>query len=280
MNTILGMFPTIILPFSEYLEKLPLPMIIRYHKARETLDGIIFGLIENRRKEAAQYCDLLSMLMAARDTEGDGTGMTDKQVRDEAITLFLAGHETTANALTWTWYLLSQHPEVEAKVHAEIDEVLSGRLPQFEDFPRLKYIESVMAESMRLYPPVWTIGRQAKTEFELDGYTVPAKSVILTSPYVVHRSKRFWPRPEQFDPGRWSIEGHRHKFTYFPFGGGPRLCIGERFAWMEGVLLIATIAQNWRFKLVPGHPVDPLPLITLRPRHGMKMTLESRLTPC
>ena len=214
--------------------------------------------------------------MAARDHEGDGTGMTDKQVRDEAITLFLAGHETTANALTWTWYLLSQHPEVEAKVHAEVDEVLSGRLPQFEDFPRLKYIESVMAESMRLYPPVWTIGRQAKTDFELAGYTVPAKSVILTSPYVVHRSKRFWPRAEQFDPDRWSIESPRHKFTYFPFGGGPRLCIGERFAWMEGVLLIATIAQNWRFKLVPGHPVDPLPLITLRPRHGMKMTLESR----
>ena len=276
MNTILGMFPTIILPFSEYLEKLPLPIITRYFKARETLDGIIYGIIEQRRAEKHDHADLLSMLIAARDHEGDGSGMSDKQVRDEAITLFLAGHETTANALTWSWYLLSQHPEVEERVHAEVEQVLAGRLPQFEDYPKLKFTESVMAEAMRLFPPVWTIGRQAKTSFELAGYTVPAKSVLLTSPYVVHRSKRYWPRAEQFDPDRWSIESHRMKFTYFPFGGGPRLCIGERFAWMEGVLLIAAIAQRWRLKLVPGHPVKPLPLITLRPRHGMKMILEAR----
>lgn len=278
MEIILGLFQLVMLPFSTVLEKLPLPVMKRFHKAKATLDDIIYGLIAQRRADGKDHGDLLSMLLNARDEEGDGAGLTDTQVRDEAITLFLAGHETTANALTWTWYLLSQHPEVEARMHGEIDQVLEGRLPSFHDFPKLPYVEHVMAEAMRLYPPAWAIGRQARNDFTLGGYSIPAKSIILMSPYVTHRSADYWPNPTQFDPDRWSQQsGDRPKFAYFPFGGGPRLCIGERFAWMEGVLLISAIAQKWKFKLASGQVVDTKPLITLRPRHGMKMHAVSRL---
>lgn len=278
MEIILGLFQLVMLPFSTVLEKLPLPVMKRFHKAKATLDDIIYGLIAQRRADGKDHGDLLSMLLDARDEEGDGAGLTDTQVRDEAITLFLAGHETTANALTWTWYLLSQHPEVEARMHGEIDQVLEGRLPGFHDFPKLPYVEHVMAEAMRLYPPAWAIGRQARNDFTLGGYNIPAKSIILMSPYVTHRSADYWPNPTQFDPDRWSQQsGDRPKFAYFPFGGGPRLCIGERFAWMEGVLLISAIAQKWKFKLASGQVVDTKPLITLRPRHGMKMHAVSRL---
>lgn len=278
METLLGMFQLVMLPFSTLLEKLPIPVMKRFHKARTALDNIIYGLIAQRRAEGVDRGDLLSMLLDARDEEGDGSGMTDQQVRDEAITLFLAGHETTANVLTWTWYLLSQHPEVEARLHQEVDQVLQGRLPGFDDFPKLPYVEHVMAESMRLYPPAWAIGRQAREAFQLGGFAIPAKSILLMSPYVTHRSSEYWPNPTQFNPDRWAQPNERPKFSYFPFGGGPRLCIGERFAWMEGVLLISAIAQKWKFHLVDGHPVDTKPLITLRPKHGMKMRIQSRNT--
>ena len=267
-----------ILPFTELLEKLPLPYVRRFNAARDTLDRTIYRMIEERRAKNDDRGDLLSMLLMATDTEGDGSGMTDLQLRDEAMTIFLAGHETTANALTWTWYLLSQHPEVEQRLHAELDRALRGRRAGFDDMAVLPYTRMVLAESMRLYPPAWAVGRRAINSFEARGYTIPARSVVLMSQYITHRDPRYFPEPERFDPERWTTEAQaaRPKFSYFPFGGGARVCIGEQFAWMEGVLLLATLAQQWKMQLVPGHPVDIQPLITLRPRHGMRMKLTRR----
>ncbi|MEO8194097.1 MAG: cytochrome P450 [Gemmatimonadales bacterium] len=271
-------FNIAMLPFTEILEKFPLPAVRRFNAARDTLDRIIYRMIEERRKSDEDRGDLLSMLLLATDTEGDGGGMSDTQLRDEALTLFLAGHETTANALTWTWYLLSQHPEIEARVHAEVDSVLGGRAPRFDDMPALPYTRMVFAESMRLYPPAWAIGRRAIEAFGVKGYTIPRRSVVIMSPYIMHRDARFFPDPERFDPDRWTPEAQasRPKFSYFPFGGGTRVCIGEQFAWMEGILLVAALAKKWRMRLVPGHPVEVQPLITLRPKHGMRMQLERR----
>jgi cytochrome P450 len=266
------------LPFTEYLERLPLPVVRRFNAARDRLDKTIFRMIGERRAGGEDRGDLLSMLLMAQDTEGDGTGMSDAQLRDEALTIFLAGHETTANALTWTWYVLSQHPDVEARLHAEIDSALGGRRPMFEDLQNLPYTRMVLSESMRLYPPAWAIGRRALKSFNALGYEVSAGSVVLMSQYIMHRDERFFPEPERFDPERWTAESQaqRPKFSYFPFGGGARVCIGEQFAWMEGILLLATIAQQWRMRLEPGHVVDIQPLITLRPKYGMRMTLERR----
>jgi cytochrome P450 len=215
------------------------------------------------------------MLLLAQDEEGTG-GMSDTQVHDEALTLFLAGHETTANALTWTWYLLSQNPEAEARLRAELDDVLQGRLPKIDDLPRLSYTSMIFSEALRLYPPAWVVGRMAKVDCEVAGYSVPAGTLLVMSPYVTQRDPRYFPEPERFDPERWTAEEQekRSKFTYYPFGGGTRVCIGERFAWLEGVLLLATIAQKWRLRLVPGHPVAYHALLTLRTRYGMKMIAE------
>ena len=266
------------LPFGELLERLPLPATLRFRKARARLDATIYRMIDERRRHSGDRGDLLSMLLLAQDTEGDGGGMSDLQLRDEAMTIFLAGHETTANALTWTWYLLSQHPDIEARFHAEIDSALGGRLPTVDDLTVLPYTRMVLAESMRLYPPAWIVGRRALGPFEANGYEVPAHSIVLVSQYVTHRDARWFPDPERFDPDRFSPErqAERPKFAYFPFGGGPRVCIGEQFAWMEGVILLATIAQRWRLRLVPGHPVALQPIITLRPKFGIKMTVEPR----
>ena len=276
LNTLMELFNAMLLPFSELLEKLPLPQNKRFQIAKDRLDATIYRMIDERRQTGEDRGDLLSMLLLAQDEEGDGKGMTDQQVRDEALTIFLAGHETTANALTWTWYLLSQHPDVEAKLHEELYRVLeNNRLPTFEDVPNLRYTEMVLAESMRLYPPAWAIGRLAVNDYEVGGYLIPAGSLVLLSPYVMHRDERFYSDPKRFDPERWTPEAResRPTYSYFPFGGGPRRCIGEGFAWMEGILLIATLARKWRMRLVPGHPVETRPVITLRPRHGMRMAL-------
>jgi cytochrome P450 len=248
------------------------------HKAHERLDETIYRIINERRKNNADRGDLLSMLLLAQDEEGDGSSMTDKQVRDESLTLFIAGHETTANAMTWTWYLLSQNPEVEAKLHDELDTVLNGRLPTFEDVAKLPYCEMILAESMRLYPPAWTLGRQVLNDYPLGKYVAPKGSIILMSQYVMHHTERYFPEPYRFDPERWRPEARegRPKFSYFPFGGGPRVCIGESFAWMEGVLLLATIAQRWRLRLAEGQVVEPQPMVTLRPKYGMRMKLQRR----
>jgi cytochrome P450 len=218
------------------------------------------------------------MLMLAKDEQGDGTSMTDEQVRDEALTLFLAGHETTANALTWTWYLLAQHPEVERRLHAELDEVLGGRLPTLEDLPNLRYTEMVLAESIRLYPPAWSIGRLAIANTRVGEFDIPAGSVCLLSPYVMHRTERFYPDPERFVPDRWrpELRDTRPRFAYFPFGGGVRVCIGERFAWMEGTLVLATLCQRWRLRRATEDPVPYVAQITLRPKGGMPMIAEAR----
>ena len=275
LTQVMVLFDMVLMPFSEWIEKLPLPSVRRFEKARDFLDQTIYGIIAERRASKEDKGDLLSMLLLAQDEDG-GAGMSDKQIRDEALTLFLAGHETTANAMMWAWYLISQNPSAAQKFYDEVDSVLQGRLPTFDDLPRLKYTEGVFAESMRLYPPAWVIGRRAIADYSIAQFAIPAKSILMMSPWVVHRDPRWFPEPEQFRPERWSEPDTRPKFSYFPFGGGMRVCIGERFAWMEGVLLLATVAQQWRFKLVPGHPVATAALITLRAKHGMKMVAERR----
>ncbi|HEX3644449.1 MAG TPA: cytochrome P450, partial [Vicinamibacterales bacterium] len=274
LTAVMESFWMMMLPFAEALERLPVPKLRRARMARARLDAIIYRMIADRRASGRDHGDLLSMLLAAQD-EDEGGGMTDQQVRDEAMTIFLAGHETTANALTWTWFLLGNAPEVEAKLHRELDRVLQGRLPTMKDLASLSYVEQVVTESMRLYPPAWIIGRRTIAEYQLGEYLVPPRSILLMSPYIMHRDPRFYADAERFDPERWSPEFRAAlpKFAYFPFGGGPRQCIGESFAWMELILLVATIAQQCRLRLVPGHQVVPQPLITLRAKHGMRMTI-------
>lgn len=278
LTAALEMFDVSVSPLASLLERLPLPRMRRFWAALARLDRIVYGIIETRRREGGDRGDLLSMLLLAHDEEGDGGSMTNQQLRDEAMTLFLAGHETTANALAWTWYLLAQHPTAEARLHAEVDALINDRMPTSEDVPKLTFTRMVLAESMRLYPPAWAIGRRAIEAHPVGGYVVAPGSLVLASQWVVHHDPRHYPDPDRFDPDRWWPEPQalRPRFSYFPFGGGPRVCIGEAFAWMEGILLLATIAQQWRFQLVPGHPVSIQPVITLRPRHGIKMTAVRR----
>jgi len=278
MTCILRMFNLLMFPFAELIEKLPLPQLRRYHRMRARLDSVIYRIINERRQSGEDHGDLLSMLLFAQDQEDDCGGMSDTQVRDEALTLFLAGHETTANALSWSWYLLSQNPEVERKLHAELDEVLHGRLPTIGDVPHLPYTEMIVTESIRLYPPAWAIGRRALTEQKILKYVVPANSIVLLSPFVTQRDARFFPEPDRFDPDRWTAEAKqsRPQYAYFPFGGGLRRCIGEGFAWAEAILVLATLASRWRVHLVPGTRVAPKALITLRPKNGVHVTIERR----
>jgi cytochrome P450 len=277
MTCIMEMFNLLMYPFAELIEKLPLPQVRRYERMRARLDSLIYRIIDERRRSGEDRGDLLSILLLAQDEEGRG-GMSDTQVRDEALTLFLAGHETTANTLTWTWYLLSQHPDVEKKLHKELDEILQGRVPTFEDVPRLVYTEMVVAESIRLYPPAWAIGRRSLVDQRIGPYAVPADAIVLLSPFVTQRDARFFPDPSRFDPERWTPEAKdsRSPYSYFPFGGGPRRCIGEGFAWAEAILVLATLVSRWRAQLVAGQKIEPKALITLRPKHDVRMTIERR----
>jgi cytochrome P450 len=249
-----------------------------YRRALELLDSTVYRIVGEHRRTGDDRGDLLSMLLAARDEEDAGRRMSDQQVRDEVMTIFLAGHETTANALTWTFYLLSQNREAEARLHAELDAVLGGRRPTLDDLPRLTYTAMVLDESLRLYPPVWAIGRRALSDFEVGGWVIPAGSNIALSQWAMHHQARYYPDPWAFRPERWlpGEQDERPEFSFFPFGGGPRICIGESFARMEAALLIAAIAQNWRLRLEPGFRVEPLALVTLRPKFGVRMTLERR----
>jgi cytochrome P450 len=255
----------------------PTPMNLRARRIVRQLDAIIYRFIEQRRKSGVERGDLLSLLLQARDAD-DGTGMTDQQLRDEAMTLFLAGHETTALSLSWTWYLLGRHPEAEAKLHAELAAVLGGRPPTVADLPRLPYTERVVQESLRLYPPAYGMGREAIRDCEIGGYPIPKGLTIFLAQWVVQRDSRWYDQPEKFDPDRWAdgLQDRLPKFAYFPFGGGPRLCIGQTFALMETALVLATVAQRYRLELVPDHPVVPWPSLTLRPKHGIKVVLRRR----
>jgi len=270
------------LPFVSMLEKLLPPLFPtsgeQFAHARTRLETIVFRIIAEHRACGEDRGDLLSMLMLAKETEGDGGSMTDTQLRDEAMSILLAGHETTATALTWTWYLISRHPDVETTWHAELTRVLQGRPPTVKDLSQLPYTEMLLAESMRLYPPVWLIGRRALKSYTIDPETLPQNGLILMSPYVIHHDARYFPEPEVFDPTRWTPEAKaaRPKLAYCPFGAGPRQCIGEGFAWMEGMLLLATLAQRWRMRLTPGHQVRLQPLVTLRAKGGIPMILEER----
>jgi cytochrome P450 len=296
VNTIMGLYNFLVaFPKLESVLHWPIPGVVKFRKSRARLDAIVGRMIAERRalgvEALAGRGDLLSMLVAARDEEADpgpkirtwGTqnvseGMTDVQVRDEALTIFLAGYETVANALTWTWYLLSQNPEAAERMAAEVDEVLGGRDAVLEDAARLRYTEMVFAESMRLYPPAWAMGRRSTRAVELGEYRIPPGSHFFFSQYVMHRSAEFWDEPEVFRPERFTDEAKagRPRFVYFPFGGGRRQCIGEGFAWMEGVLALATIAQRWRLEFVAAYPVEAQAKITLRPRFPMMMRVVGR----
>jgi cytochrome P450 len=250
----------------------------RFEKAVELLDGIVLAIIEKRRRAGEGHHDLLQMLMDARDEES-GEGMTDEHLRDEVMTILLAGHETTAIALTWTWYLLSRHAEAGRRLPMELDQVLSGRPPTLEDLPRLTFTTQVLRETLRLYPPLWAFSRIVKKPMEVGGYALPAGSFTYASPYATHRLAEFWPNPEGFDPERFP-DGQEPrdlpKFAYMPFGGGPRNCIGSNFALLELQMIVPTLAQRFRLEVVPGYIARPEPMLTLRPQGGLPMFLHPR----
>ena len=258
-------------------DAVPTPGNLRYRRALGRLDGFIRGIIAERRRAGGDRGDLLSMLMAARDE--DGSAMSDRHLRDEAVTLFLAGHETTALALSWTWMLLSLHPEADARLAGELRSVLDGRAPAVDDLPRLRYTQAVVEESLRLYPPAWVIGREAVAPCAIGGQEMPAGTTVFISPWVMHRDRRFFEHPEVFRPERWLDTERRSRLprhAYLPFGAGPRLCIGNSFAMTEAILLLASLARRFRPTLRDGQPIAPFPTITLRPAGPMWMTIAAR----
>lgn len=256
--------------------RLPTRTNRRFHEAVRQIDDFIYRIINQRRASGEDHGDLLSMLLQAQDE--DGSQMSDQQLRDETMTLFLAGYETTSLALAWAWYLLAQHPETEQKLWQELDEVLGGRAPEMTDMPRLRYTEMIAKETMRLYPPAYIVGREAIKDCEIGGYHVRAGTQLFMPTWVVHRDARFFDSPAEFKPERWTPEfiSQLPRYAYFPFGGGPRGCIGNQFAMMEFILLLATIAQKFQLRLVPEHKVTLYPAMSLRPRHGIKMTIHQR----
>ena len=260
---------------------MPLPYTRRFKRELAFLDQTVYDLIEQHRQSDRKGSDLLSLLLQARDEEAENPEdavMTDQQLRDEVITLFAAGHETTAMALTWTWYLLATHPEVQARFHAELDETLAGRVPTVNDLLNLTFTDRILTESMRLYPPIWSTGRMAFQPIELGGYQIPAGAALVSPPLIIQRDPRWFDEPLEFRPDRWTQEFRKNlpAFAYFPFGGGPRLCIGEGFAWMEAKLLLATMGQHWSMSHDPQHNIELVPLVSLRPKGGMPMLLERR----
>lgn len=279
LTEVLHLFNALVLPIAQRFTMVRKLVERRAASSRRRLDAVLQRIIHEHRVQPGKFDDMLSMLMGAQD-EGSATYMSEALLRDEAMTLFLAGHETTANALTWTWYLLAQNPAVEERMAEEIDAELAGRLPKLEDLARLRYTAQVFRESLRLYPPAWIVTRQAVTDYQLGAVKVPAAALLFLSPFATHRDPRFWNAPEVFQPERWndvSVEA-RPKFAYFPFGAGTRVCIGEHFAMMEGVLVLAMIAQRWRLHLAPGQKVELWPQITLRPKYPMRFRVDLRST--
>lgn len=301
INRIMGLYNFLVmLPLAEWLVHVRPPGLAAFVRARNRIDAVVYRMIDAHLRSGRDRGSLLDMMLAAAPDDDAASRQSSfgqalfgqslfrqssfdqasfrQALRDQVITIFLAGYETVANALSWTWYLLSQNEECGKRFRAELDGVLNGRIPTVEDVPRLHYTESVLAESLRLYPPAWAMGRYAREDFQLGEYFLPARTTVLISQFITHRDPRFFPDPLRFDPDRFSTEGkaRRRKFTYFPFGAGARQCIGESFAWMEGVLMLATLAQKWKLKLVQGHRVEPQPLITLRPKYGMRMQVQQR----
>jgi cytochrome P450 len=278
MDVSVGMFARAMSPWGPVLNFLPLPSNFRFRREWGRLMALIDRFVQERRNNDTGGDDLLSRLLRATDAETDGGAMTDRQLRDEAITLFTAGHETTANALTFTFYLLSQHPEVSQTLCEELKRVLNGCPPTVADVENLSYTRMVLSEAMRLYPPAWALGRESVAPCTIGGYSVPAGSVVLLSEWVTHRDPRWWPEPLRFDPLRFIPENRadRPRWAYFPFGGGSRQCIGESFAWMEAILVLATLAQRWRMEYLGDGPPRLRPLITLRPAHAIRVRLASR----
>jgi cytochrome P450 len=310
VTTIIEHFNRARMPFAGIIEKVPLPSNIQFHHAKKHLDKIIYRIIDshinsdnnghNKQQNGSYpHKDLISLLLQGQAdgymsvSENDEAAnksnnkvhniisTSKQQLRDNVMTIFLAGHETVANALTWTFYLLSQNPKQEKSLHDEIDSALYDNdrtVPTAKDISKLEYTQRVFAESMRLYPPAWAIGRQAIEDCKIGGYVIPAGSSILMSQYLMHHDPRYFPEPERFDPERWNPQekAKRSRFSYFPFGGGIRSCIGETFAWIEGILVIASIARHWKMRIMPGHPIVLQPLVTLRPKYGMQMRLIDR----
>ena len=249
----------------------------RFHKGLADLDEIVFTIISTARSRA-QGDDLVSALLAVIDEDSGEPAMSDRQVRDETVTLLLAGHETTGNALTWTWYLLSENPEVEAELYREVDALAEDGPVTTEDVKQLQFTRNVIAEALRLYPPGWALDRETLEESEIGGFSIPAGASVLVCPYVLHRDERFWRNPLAFDPSRWTPEEEagRPKYCYLPFAAGVRMCVGEAFAWQEMAIVVASIARRWQARVAAGHHVDIDPVFTLRPKDGMPMTVRQR----
>jgi cytochrome P450 len=282
VNIIMDLYHFLVtLPRAELLLDSPLPKMRRFRAAKKRLDEVVDGMIRSRlaevgaRSGSSDHGDLLSMLVAARDEEagGDGHRLTSEELRDQVLTLFLAGFETVANALSWTWLLIGQNPDAERQLHAEVDAVLGTRLPMLEDMPRLEYTTMVLSESMRLYPPAWAMGREVLEDVSIGPYRLRKGTMVFFSQYIVQRDARWFPEPERFLPERFTAaaKAGRPRFAYFPFGGGGRQCIGESFAWMEATLALATLAQGWRVEIVEGQSIEVQPKITLRPKNGIQV---------
>jgi cytochrome P450 len=286
VNIVMDLYNFLVaLPRAELLLGSPLPQMRRFRAAKKRLDEVVDGMIQARcaeaegaRPGAESRGDLLSMLLAARDDQGDGLKLNAQELRDQVLTLFLAGYETVANAMGWTWLLLGQNPEAASRFYAELDAVLGDRLPTLEDMPRLPYTAMVLSESMRLYPPAWAMGREVVKDVSIGPYRFRKGTMVFFSQYIVQRDPKWFPEPERFRPERFTAEAKvgRPRFAYFPFGGGGRQCIGESFAWMEAILALATIAQRWRVEVIAGQKIELRPKITLRPKHGIQVRVVPR----
>ena len=274
LDVSIATFPFAMLPFSQIFDTIPIPITRRFNAARDTLDRIVYRMMAEHRASGRDSGDLLSMLLASRD-EGNA-GMTDAQIRDEALTILLAGHETTANAIAWTFALLGRYPEIETRLHAHLDAVLGDRDPTLDDLPELAYVRALFAEVMRLYPPAWITARRALVDTHVEAYPIAKDDIVIVSQFVTHHNPRYWPDPDRFDPERFTSGMPEEKFAYFPFGGGNRLCIGERFAWMEGMLAIATIARRVRLVPLDDEPVAANPSVTFRPSTAIRVRVEVR----
>ncbi|MGZ5470793.1 MAG: cytochrome P450, partial [Nitrososphaeraceae archaeon] len=282
--TCMKYFNRLLMPFGELIEKIPiLPINKGFQKAKRNLDSIVFRMINEHRmkleKNEKKDNDLLFTLLQAQDDNADSGKMSDQQLRDEVMTIFLAGHETTANALTWTFYLISEHPEIDERLQKEIYSIVGNKIDiSFDDIQKLEYTTKVLTESMRLYPPAWALGRQAINDCKIGKYIIPSGSIILMSQYVMHRNPLYFPEPNTFYPDRWTDEFKKNlpRFSYFPFGGGIRSCVGEPFAWMESILISAIINRRWKMNIIPTNKVILKPLITLRSKYGMHMKITRR----